>query len=235
MAGGKIWLAIGGLLAVVVIALGWLGGASPLFAQADTADTQRADVEATNEQLRQTLVSMKKLDDQKDELIDELDGLRKNVPTAAELEDYFDWVAVAAATSAVSLTTANAGVPQLVSVADGATAQFSDGLKKSLYLIPVHLEIGGNPDQMNAFLQQLQTDGRLQLVNKVGLNLGTSLTGAVDGYIFVVYDPSVGPIVSPSDAAADDAEAPADGGATEAPDPSSTPTPPAETPSAAAR
>ncbi|WP_168200371.1 hypothetical protein [Protaetiibacter larvae] len=247
MNGGRIWLVIGGVLAVAIIGLGWLVGASPLFAQAASADSQRADVEANNEQLKITLAGMKKLDDQKDDLLDELDELRTNVPTVAELEDYFDWVAVASTAAAVSLTVANAGEPQLVAVADGAPASFSEGLKKSLYLIPIHLEVGGNADQMNAFLELLQTDGRLQLLNRVGIDLGTSLSGSIDGYIFVVYDPTVGPIVSPGDeeaagdgaegdtAAGDEAAAGTEEGAEQTPDPSSTPTPPAPTPSAAAR
>lgn len=219
MNGGRIWLLIGGIVGAVVIGLGWLIGASPLFAQASAADAQRVDVEATNQQLEITLAKMRKLDADKEAMLKRLDELHETVPTVPDLEDYLDWVASAAATSAVSLPSAAVGAPQLVSVADGAPADFSPGLAKSLYIIPVTLTISGDASQMTSFVSMLQTDGRLQLITKVGFNFGTSLTGTIDGFIFVVHDPSAGPLPTP------DADAGAEG-AEGTPEPGATPTPP---------
>ncbi|HLU63491.1 MAG TPA: hypothetical protein VKY66_03075 [Protaetiibacter sp.] len=218
MGGGRIWLLVGGLVGAVVIGLGWLIGASPLFAQASAADAQRADVEATNAQLEITLAQMRKLDGEKEELLARLDELHETVPTVPNIEDYLDWVATAAARAAVSLPNTSVGTPQLVAIEDGATADFSAGLANSLYVIPVTIDIGGDPAQMNAFVQQLQTDGRLQLLTRVTLNFGTSLSGKLEGYVFVVHDASAGPLLSAgSDDAAD---------ADQATEPGAGPTPP---------
>lgn len=226
MNAGRIGMLVGALAAAGIIAIGWLGIASPLFKQADDADVQRVDVESNNQQLEITLAGMKKLDDQKEQLLADLEGLRDSVPTVAELEDYLDWLAGAAAIAAVSVPNYALGSPQLISVADGAVGEFNNALKESLYLIPVTLDIGGNPEQMTAFVKMLQTDGRLQIINKVGLNFGTSLSGKVEGFVFVIHDPASGPIHSDGTSGE---LTPSEGEETE-PTPGATPTPPAEVP-----
>lgn len=208
MNGGRIWLLLGAVVGVVVIGLGWLVGASPLFTQASAAEAQQLGVDATNEQLELTLAQMRKLDSEKEAMLLRLDELHETVPTVPNIEDYLDWVATAATTAAVSLPSTNVSPAQLVTVDTGATVEFSPGLVSSLYTIPVTLNIGGDPVQMTEFVRILQTDGRLQLLNNVKLNFGTSLTGQVQGYIFVVHDPANGPLLSQplSDGTADDAE-----------------------------
>lgn len=223
MNGGRIWLLIGAVVGVVIIGFGWLIGASPLFAQASAADAQRADVEATNQQLEITLANMRKLDDEKTAMLARLGELHDTVPAVPNIEDYLDWVATAAASAAVSLPSTAVGAPQLVTVDDGALADFSAGLSQSLYIIPVTLNVGGDPTQMNAFISMLQNDGRLQLLTNVNLNFGTSLTGTIDGYIFVVYDPAAGPLLAGDDAS--EGEAGTEQGT---PEPGATPTPPAD-------
>jgi len=232
MNGGRIWLLIGGIAAVAVVALGWLLGAAPLLKQAEASDAQRVDVETTNQQLTLTLGKMKKLDDRKTELFAERAELRETIPAVLDAESYLDWVADAAALSAVSLPSISLGEAQLISVADGAIAELSKGLAEKLYVVPVSITFGGEVEQMNTFVQTLQSDGRLQLVDELVLNWGTGLDGKLSGYVFVVSDPDGGLIANGSASA--DGESPGDGGAAEgdegaeAPQQSATPTPPAE-------
>lgn len=235
---GRIWLLAGGLLGVAVIALGWLLGASPLFAQADQSDAQRAGVESQNRQYEATLANMKALDERKDELVEDYDLIKASVPPVLDLEGYFDWIATAANTSGVSLTTAAADAVQPYQESDPrvGTVPLDPGFQKTLGLVPVRLQIGGNAEQVANFLHMLQTDGRLQLITRANVQLGTTLTSQLDGYLFVITDPKLAALsqsIGGSGSAGEGTEA-GDGESTEEPTPEATPTPPSdvETPSA---
>jgi len=242
--GGRIWLLIGGIVGAGIIALGWLVAASPLFAQADLADAQRADVEAVNLAEATKLAEMKALDSRKDELLDEYDTLKESVPATHDLEGYFDWVATASTTAGVTLGVAT--VTDVSPYEDDpdsiGTVVLDPEFQKSLRVVSVSIAIGGNADQMSDFLHLLQTDGRLQLITKTSLKLGTQLTGAITGYIFVIDDPKLvalnESLTSGGDAGESDGSGDgesAEGESTETPAPSDTPTPEnevEETPSA---
>lgn len=202
--GGKLWLLVGGILGAAIIALGWFVVAAPLFTQADSADAQRRDVEAVNAQQEAALAKMQVLENDKDANLALLSELSPSVPAVPNIEDYYDWIAVAANKAGVSVVTVAADPPQLFTPGeDAGPANFGATLQKNLYLVPVRMSIGGNAKQMGNFVELLQTDGRLQLLDSVKLQFGTSLTGSISGYIFVVYDPEVGPLLTASEAEAD--------------------------------
>ncbi len=240
MNGGRIWLLLGGVVGVVVIALGWLAGASPLFAQADQADTQRRDVEAQNQQYEATLAQMKALDGKKDELILEYGELKDSVPATLDLEGYFDWVAVAANEATVTLAAAAANSGEDYKPADGAagTVKLDSNFQTTLRLVQVTISAGGDVEQIATFLHLLQSDGRLQLITSANIALGSSLTTQITGYIFVIDDPRLvalnavlgggSGVNQPGDTPSPD---PSD---TASPDPSDTPTS-SDTPTPAAR
>jgi Tfp pilus assembly protein PilO len=206
MSGGRIWLVVGGIVGAIVIGVGWLMGASPLFTQASLADTQRASVDATNAQLELTLENMKKLDAEKEQLLEQLEVLHETVPAVPNIEDYLDWIARAATATSVSLSNVQVGKPELVTIAEESSAPFSPGLAQNLYLMEVNLNIGGDASQMTAFLEMLQTDGRLQLLTQAQLGFGSSLSGTIKGHIFVVHDPTSGSLAAGADPAEAGAE-----------------------------
>lgn len=191
MSGGRIWLLVGAVAGVLVILLGWVVGASPLLAQADSADVQRRDVEILNEQYEATLRQMQVLDSKKDDLVAEYGDLKDSVPAALDLEGYFDWVAVAANRATVVLAAATADGSQAYSPGGGAAGSvvLDAGFQSKLRLVQVTISAGGDVEQMAAFLQLLQSDGRLQLINTAKITFGTSLTAQITGYIFVIDDP----------------------------------------------
>jgi len=214
--GGRFWLFIGAFVAVIIIVFGWFAVASPLFQRADQADAERADVESTNAQHEIVLAKMLKAEDDKEDNLRALRELSSSVPTTPELENYFDWLSEAANAAGVSLATATAGSATLFEPAkDPGPADFSAALQKSLYLIKVSIKIEGGPEQVTAFLDLLQTDGRLQLLTSVNVTFGTILGSEINGFIFVVHDPGLGKLtsapVSSPDEPADPEQGEADG------------------------
>jgi Tfp pilus assembly protein PilO len=100
----RIW-AIGCALTVIVsIALGWVLGASPLLATAKSADEAREAAEAQNASYSQELVILKDQFEGIDQLEDQLDDLRQELPTAAALPDYLRQLSTEAQQHSVSLT-----------------------------------------------------------------------------------------------------------------------------------
>lgn len=236
---GRIWLIAGAFLGVVVIVLGWFLGASPLFAQADLSDAQRAGVDAQNVKYEATLATMKDLDQRKDELLDEYDLLRSSVPPTLDLEGYFDWMAAAANTAGVSLITISADGVKPYTETDGRVGKIvlDPGLQTSLGIVPVRVQIGGGADQVAVFLHLLQSDGRLQLITSADVQLGTTLTSQLDGYLFVITDPKIaalGQSLGGAGTPGDGDAAPGEDEPAGEPTPEATPTPPSdvETPSA---
>jgi len=237
--GGRIWLVVGAILGVGVIALGWFIGAAPLFGQADRSDAERRNVEVQNQQYEATLAEMKALDERKDELLEEFDALKVSVPPTADQEGFFDWLAQAAATAAVSLKTAQVADSAKYEVADGAIGKIAldEDLRSKLYLGMVTMTIEGNADQIAAFMHLLQTDGRLQVISTANIRLGTSLTADISGYIFVIDDPKF--VVLDDMVGADGGDGGTDSpdpGASETPEPGDSESPtPSDTPTPAAR
>ena len=230
--GGRIWLVLGGLVGVIVIVLGWFVGASPLFDQAARADAQRVEVETLNAAQEALLAEMKALDE--DEILARYAELEESVPLTLDLEGYFDWVATAAAKSGVSLVYASVteAVPYAKAEDSLGTLSLGGELEAALGVVSVEISISGDGESMNKFTQLLQTDGRLQLIDGVNIKLGTSLTGILTGYIFVIDDPALAAIAAAAQETPDEGtgtEGETDGEEAEetpAPEePSSTPTP----------
>jgi Tfp pilus assembly protein PilO len=105
----------------------------------------------------------------------------------------------------------------------------SAALQSNLYVLPISMSITADVKQATAFLKILQgLEGRLILVDGVSMTLGTSLTGEITGYIFVVHDPSQGPVGAlPEPALPEEVDPAVEPTATPAPTttPSPTPTP----------
>jgi hypothetical protein len=104
----------------------------------------------------------------------------------------------------------------------------SAALQSNLYVLPISMSITADVNQASKFLRILQgLDGRLILVDGVSMTLGTSLTGEITGYIFVVHDPSQGPVGAlPEPEPEPEMESPdVEPTATPVPTPSGSPTP----------
>lgn len=72
----------------------------------------------------------------------------------------------------------------------------SPGLQSNLYVLPITLKITADLNQASTFLALLQRTehGRLVLFNGVSMTIGSTLSGELTGFIFVVHDPSTGAV-----------------------------------------
>lgn len=228
-ASGRLWMIAGALVAVAVIAIGWLLLAAPQLDQAARADEARAEIEAQNEAELAVLAEMKRQYENLDDLLADLEELQLSIPGTRSLEDFYDQIAEAANAAGVVLNgvTVEPALPYAAAVAesgaapaataepeegeaDGSTASTqasvrqgelappmlpSAALQSNLYVLPISVKITADVNQASTFLSLLQhSKGRLVLVDGLTLTVGTSLTGEVSGYIFVVHDPSTGPV-----------------------------------------
>jgi hypothetical protein len=125
-------------------------------------------------------------------------------------------------------TTEEAPVGSVIAAGDlGPPPVASTALISNLYVLPISMSITADVKQATAFLKILQgLEGRLILVDGVSMTLGTSLTGEITGYIFVVHDPSQGPVGAlPEPALPEEVDPAVEPTATPAPTTTPTPTP----------
>lgn len=214
---GRLWLAGGALLALVVIGLGWLIGASPLLAAAAENERQTAEIDALNAQQEIEIALMRDQFENIDELRAELDALQLSVPGFADTASYFDELAAKAIAATVSLQTltvsgaqpygamgsteesggeGEAGTEQTNTSQLPAPAVPNEELAGQLYVLTVEIAIDADAPRLSAFLASLQGEGRLMLVTNVDSTFGTSQRSTITGHIFVVHDPRLGPVGS---------------------------------------
>jgi hypothetical protein len=94
-------------------------------------------------------------------------------------------------------TTEEEPVGSVIAAGDeiGSPPLASTALISNMYVLPISMSITADVKQATAFLEILQgLEGRLFLIDGVSMTLGSSLTGELTGYIFVVHDPSQGPV-----------------------------------------
>lgn len=104
MATRRIWAIGCGLVMAISLALGWVLGASPLLSSARAAGEAREAAEAQNQAYSQELVILKEQFEGIDQLEDQLDGLRAEVPPGAQLPDYLAHLSTEAQRNSVTLT-----------------------------------------------------------------------------------------------------------------------------------
>lgn len=223
MKSGRMWLLVGGLLSLGVVAIAWFLGASPLLTQASATEAQVAQINAQNDAQMIEIALMKEQFENIDELRAELDALQVSVPGFADTADYFDEIAAKAGAAGVSLQTVSvAGAlpygamgstesSEDAAATDGATtdaAGVTTGnqgqipaplvpdaeLAGDLYVLTVKFELDADQSQLAAFLAALQGDGRLLLVTEMTSSFGTSQRSSITGHIFVVHDPRLGQV-----------------------------------------
>jgi hypothetical protein len=247
MRNGRLFLAGGALLALVVIGLGWLIGASPMLAAASENERQTAEIDAMNTAEEIEIALMREQFENIDELRAELDELQLSVPGFTDMAAYFDELAAKAEVATVALqgvTVSGAQPYGAMSSTEVADAEGTEGsnsseliaplapsgeLADSLYVLKLDLTIDADAPRLAAFLAALQGDGRLMLVTNVEGSFGTSQRATISGYVFVVHDPRLGRIGAlPTPAPTPTGEAstaPEETDDAPTPDPTETPTP----------
>jgi Tfp pilus assembly protein PilO len=214
MTGNRIWMLGVALVAVVVVALGWVFGISPLLAKADLASSQAQSADAQNAAQRLALVRLKSQFQKLPELSAQLTELQRSVPQTANLDDFLDQLQQLAQSTGVSITGFTAAEATLYGGAEGATAAPkpatstpaptdsaapssgtttpASSLTDRLFSVPITIVVKGSSDQVMAFTDACQKGTRFFLVTT------DSFTGSSDhpeddggtltGFVFVVRD-----------------------------------------------
>lgn len=169
-----------GLLAVGVLAVGWLLGLAPKLAEAARADADRALVESQNALHEARLAELASQYERIDELREELDELAEFIPAEHELEDFLDQLSADAATAGVTLSQVTMGEP--------ASTGEEPGEGAALLAIPVTVTVIGALPATLDFTHAVQQADRVFVVSSLTYSEeGTALLG----YLYVIAEPSV--------------------------------------------
>lgn len=122
------WTAGAILVMAVIVASGWFLGISPKLAEVQAADDERVGVETLNATYAQTLVKLKKLDEDLPALTQQLDELEAALPPDAQVSTLLGQLNALAAESGVELTSITAGIPERFGAAAEAAALLAPAL-----------------------------------------------------------------------------------------------------------
>lgn len=249
------------LVMLIIPVIGWFLIAQPQLAAAASADQQRQDV-AAQVAASQLVVDKLKADSVRlPEMRKELDELRGSIPAGVDPSGWIDGLSALATISGVQITALTVSDPLAYSPAqppnapateqsagEGDDAEGTDtpafpGIVTSPLItssnfvaIPVTVDVAGPADAILRFVNGLQTDNRLYLVNEFSTTADASdpnqLVGKIGGYIWAIPTGEPGnphPVstivksMTPPEPVVTDADAEGADGAS--PDPSSTPAP----------
>ncbi len=204
---------IGALVTALVIAavlgLTWVLGASPLLAQAATADDDRAAVEAVNAAQEARLAEMRAQFERLDELEAELAALRVSMPGVVDPEFVYALLAgyssgTGAKVEAITVGEAQPYGQATAEAADPTTGEAPVGALPGVFTVPVTIMFaeGASSSSVLRYSWALQRGPRLFLVTSVAGGEGTQGEAAdaqdgalytISAYMFVVYDPDADP------------------------------------------
>jgi len=209
------WTAGAVLVMALLVALGWILGIAPRLAEAQAADDERVGVETLNATYEQTLVDLKKLDEDLPALTKQLDALEAALPPDAQVSTLLGQLNALAAESGVELTSITAGVPEKFGAAAEAAAALApveapapvEGEEaapvapdtetvapapENFVSVPVSVEFTGDPVALLAFVEKVQYGTRLFLVEALDITYdGGGGKVKIDGFVYVLTDPPV--------------------------------------------
>ena len=217
------WTAGAILVMAVIVASGWFLGISPKLAEVQAADDERVGVETLNATYAQTLVKLKKLDEDLPALTQQLDELEAALPPDAQVSTLLGQLNALAAESGVELTSITAGIPERFGAAAEAAALLvpaptpepKEGddpaavapeavpvspAPENFVSIPISVEFAGNPGGLLAFIQKVQYGTRLFLVDTLDITYdGGGGKVRIDGFVYVLTDPPVAAETPPTE------------------------------------
>jgi Tfp pilus assembly protein PilO len=214
MTGNRIWMLGVALVAVVVVALGWVFGISPMLTKADLASSQAQSADAQNAAQQLALVRLKGQYDKLPELNAELKKLQLSVPETANLDDFLDQLQQLAQSTGVTITGFTAAEATLYGGGDGTTAAPKPATTAStpagsassstattvpdssltgrLFSVPITITVKGSSDQVMAFTDASQKGTRFFLVTTDAFTGSRDHPeddgGTLTGFVFVVRD-----------------------------------------------
>lgn len=200
----KFWFLIAGVIGVAILALGWFLGVSPKFDEMNSANEQRATVEAQNKLYEAKLVELRKEFQQLDSLKAELAVAQMSLPPGDMLSSFLGELHRLESSSGVVLTSFSAGDGQNYVAAPGVGVESPLVTTANFIAIPIDLTVQGTRPQVITFLNNLQYGDRLFLVIKLTLSQDKAVAnpdgeaadayeGNISGFVYVLVDPTMPP------------------------------------------
>jgi Tfp pilus assembly protein PilO len=207
MKDNRLWQIGTALVVVVVIALGWVLGISPKFAEIADSDSKTKQVQAENAQHQVELAALKKQAENRGELEAELAALESSVPPTTNVQEFLLQLNQLASTNNTSISTITTGTPSTYAPdAESSVKPRAVVDQANFVLVPFQIKFTGSYQNLLNFTAGVQSGERLFLANAVAYArkagkstvdaFGNSVPGSVsyegeiDGYIFVLVDPN---------------------------------------------
>ena len=228
----RLWV-LGTLLIIIALIAGTLLlGVQPQLSAAGAANAQRTTVEAQNRVEENTLATLKEQFKGYGDLVKQIEGLRKEIPTSAELVPLIKEIAQMGTDSGVFITGLNFASPVTFAPPESLDPSYPDPLVSSAYgslssgdfiVIPVTLAAqNGAYEPVMDFVNRLQHSGRFFLVYEMGVVLEEdegvpTWKMNLAGHIYVLLDSLAAPPAADpgTDAPATDAPATDEGTVTQ--------------------
>lgn len=194
MNSNRIWVIGGVLVTIVVLALGGLLGVKPQLDAAANSNDQRASVETLNEQHRRDLASLKEEFKQVDQIAAQVADLRKSVPASSDLDSIVAELAAMQAVYGVTVISYSSSDPATFLASEEIAAAVPASVNGSNFLtVGLSIGIAGPRDAMLAFVNGMQTNPRLMLVNS--LNVSDEDETVITAVVYVLLDT---PLIDPN-------------------------------------
>lgn len=233
MNANRLWGIVTAFVVVVVLALGWFLGVSPLLDQAAREDEERSLIESTNAAQQLLLDSLKAKAANVEEYTTELAALRgASIPATPEYRDLFVYLEETAGAARLDfLGASSGGIVKYETTPDNPAVPAPTGrLAETFYYTPISVMVENDYEAILDFVHRLQFSeavaGRLLIVPTLGVEniLKDPQPTVISVYAFFIDDPNVP--ASVTDAVTEVPEVPEEEPAPEetpAPAPSSTP------------
>ena len=142
----RIWVGAGGVGAIVIILLAWNFFISPQTSQTSELNSQTAAAQQQNTVLENKLSALREQNKDLAQYQATLAQYEAALPSASGLPDFLRELQAVGASTQVGISSLNVGTP--VASTAGPTG---------VYSIAITLNAGGAPNQLGAFLDQLQS------------------------------------------------------------------------------
>ena len=183
-------------LMVLVAAMGWLFGVSPLLDQANSADDQRAAVENLNNVNQAKVADLKSKFEKLDGLKAQVAAIRVSVPEGLDIPALLREINGYCATNGVTLVSVTVDTaeiyiasPKTAAPTDVGKAAPADAAPSGPTLVraPIQVTVSGGYSAVMAFGGSLQTGQRLFLSKSFAVSQSTDgFSGVLAGFVYAL-------------------------------------------------
>jgi Tfp pilus assembly protein PilO len=210
-------------LMVMVVAVGWLLGISPLLDQAASADDQRSSVQDLNDVNEAKITDLKVKFETIDTLRSQVASMRVSVPERLDIPAFLRGINGYCATNSVTLVSVTVDTAEVFMAAPEATPPVAEAAPAApeadavvpaveaptgptLVRVPIQVTVDGDYNAVMAFGGSLQTGPRLFLATSFTMaKTPTGFTGVLGGFVYALPPVAANPAVVAGEVAGQEA------------------------------